>query len=161
MPLKREEEQERRREEAEKLEAEEKARKAKRPRHQDLDISTLGENMEPEDLSTLSTAMEVVLNSKYPRRVSSHDAFVFDTDTEEEAEVKELRSRLQKLKVVSRAKVTQNRVYSAAFHPEVTKDLIFFGGEPRRQFIIRLDLRRPTFRQTRGARNLGCTRYTR
>lgn len=46
----------------------------------------------------------------------------------EAKEVQELRDKLQGLKVVSRAKVTQDRVYSAAFHPEVTKDLIFFGG---------------------------------
>ena len=37
--------------------------------------------------------------------------------------------RLQNLKVVSRAKVTENRVYNAAYHPEKTKDIVFFGGE--------------------------------
>lgn len=29
---------------------------------------------------------------------------------------------------MSRAKVTQDRIYSAAYHPEKSKDLIFFGG---------------------------------
>jgi WD repeat-containing protein 76 len=46
----------------------------------------------------------------------------------EAAEVAALSERLRELKVVARAKVTQDRVYSAAYHPEPTKDLIFFGG---------------------------------
>lgn len=33
------------------------------------------------------------------------------------------------MKIVARAKVTQDRVYSAAYHPDPTTDLIFFGGE--------------------------------
>lgn len=33
------------------------------------------------------------------------------------------------MKVISRAKVTQDRIYCAAYHPEVTKDLIFFGDK--------------------------------
>lgn len=57
------------------------------------------------------------------------DAFTFDNDKENGRCVAELREKLQNLKVVSRAKVTLNRVYSAAYHPDVTKDLIFFGGE--------------------------------
>lgn len=51
-----------------------------------------------------------------------------DKDKRENREVDELRKRLQSLKVVARAKVNQNRIYSAAYHPELSKDLIFFGG---------------------------------
>ena len=54
---------------------------------------------------------------------------MFDEDQKNEAEVADLRKKLQKLRVVSRAKVTQDRIYSAAYHPEPTKDLVFFGGE--------------------------------
>lgn len=54
--------------------------------------------------------------------------FVFEDDKSEKATVSDLTKRLQKMRVVSRAKVTQNRVYSAAYHPETSKDLIFFGG---------------------------------
>jgi hypothetical protein len=54
---------------------------------------------------------------------------VFANDKEEEAEVAALRERFRNLKVVARAKVTQDRVYSAAYHPDPTTDLIFFGGE--------------------------------
>lgn len=127
---KREEEVARRKQEAERLEAEEKAREAKRPRHHDLDISTLGEDMDSQELSHLTSALDVIVKATYPKRVSTHDAFIFDEDQQEEAEVAELKSKLQNLRVVSRAKVTRDRVYSAAYHPEVTKDLILFGGEP-------------------------------
>jgi hypothetical protein len=47
----------------------------------------------------------------------------------EAAEVTALRERFQNMKIVARAKVTQDRVYSAAYHPDPTTDLIFFGGE--------------------------------
>ena len=33
------------------------------------------------------------------------------------------------MKLIMRAKVTQARVYSVAYHPDPTMDLIFFGGE--------------------------------
>lgn len=39
-----------------------------------------------------------------------------------------LKGQLKDLRVVSRAKVTLDRVYSSAYHPDVQKDLIFFGG---------------------------------
>jgi hypothetical protein len=54
---------------------------------------------------------------------------VFAKDKKEAAEVAALRERLQNMKVVARAKVTLDRVYSAAYHPDPTTDLIFFGGE--------------------------------
>jgi hypothetical protein len=47
----------------------------------------------------------------------------------EAAEVAALRERFQNMKIVARAKVTRDRVYSAAYHPDPTTDLIFFGGE--------------------------------
>jgi len=54
---------------------------------------------------------------------------VFAKDKMEAAEVAALRERFQNMKIVARAKVTQDRVYSAAYHPDPTMDLIFFGGE--------------------------------
>jgi WD repeat-containing protein 76 len=54
---------------------------------------------------------------------------VFAKDKMEAAEVAALRERFQNMKIVARAKVTQDRVYSAAYHPDPTTDLIFFGGE--------------------------------
>ncbi|KAG1782567.1 WD40-repeat-containing domain protein [Suillus placidus] len=127
----REEEQKKRRqiEEQERLEAEEKARLAKRPRHQELDITTLGDELQESELSSLRSSLQAITNVPLPKRTADADAFVFPEDRKNEAEVKELRNKLQKLRVVSRAKVTAYRVYSAAYHPEATKDLVFFGDK--------------------------------
>lgn len=40
-----------------------------------------------------------------------------------------IRKQLSPMVVRSRAKVTQDRIYSMAYHPEVTKDLIFMGDK--------------------------------
>ncbi|KAG1832004.1 WD40-repeat-containing domain protein [Suillus variegatus] len=127
----REEEEKKKRqiEEQERLEAEEKARLAKRPRHQELDLTTLGDKLEEPDLSSLRSSLQAVTNVPLPKRAADADAFVFDEDQKNEAEVEELRNKLQKLRIVSRAKVTADRVYSAAYHPDVTKDLVFFGDK--------------------------------
>lgn len=60
-----------------------------------------------------------------PKRVGTVESI---SESREAKDVQELRDKMQSLKVVSRAKVTQDRIYSAAYHPEVTKDLVFFGG---------------------------------
>ncbi|EJD02328.1 WD40 repeat-like protein [Fomitiporia mediterranea MF3/22] len=130
---KREAEAEKRRkqEEEERLAAEERAREAKRPRHHDLDLSTL---MEPEgategEKSDLKSTLQSIVQTPQPRRIAARDAFVYDDDASEKVEIERLRESLQKMKIVSRAKVTQDRIYSAAFHPEKSKDLIFFGDK--------------------------------
>ncbi|KIM87143.1 hypothetical protein PILCRDRAFT_815601 [Piloderma croceum F 1598] len=105
------------------LKAEERTRAAKRPRHQDLVLAILVEDAEPEDLSSLTAALDVVAQPKRVGIIESKPA------SQEAKEVKALRDKLQELKVVARAKVTQNRIYSAAYHPEITKDLIFFGDK--------------------------------
>lgn len=76
-------------------------------------------------------ALQNIAQEVQPRRVGDPDAFAFE-DEQDETAIAELREKLQGLKVVSRAKVTQDRVYSAAYHPDTTKDLIFFGGVQRR-----------------------------
>jgi hypothetical protein len=65
---------------------------------------------------------------------------VFAKDKKEAAEVAALRERFQNMKIVARAKVTQDRVYSAAYHPDPTTDLIFFGGECTVLYTRGLDL---------------------
>jgi hypothetical protein len=122
----------RRKEEEERLAAEERAREAKRPRHEELDLETLAgqEEWEPGALSGLSSRLQSLLQARHPRATADRDAFVFERNhKKEEAEVEALRERLRDLKVVARAKVTQDRVYCAAYHPDPTTDLIFFGGE--------------------------------
>ena len=134
-----EEEAQRRREEEERLAQEERAREAKKPRHGELDLETLiGEEWDSGALSGLSSRLQAVLQERHPRRTADQDAFVFEKDKSEAAEVAALRERLQGMKIVARAKVTQDRVYSAAYHPDPTTDLIFFGGECTRPFEVSL-----------------------
>ena len=128
--LQQEEEVQRRQEEEERLAAEERTREAKKPRHGELDLETLAgqEEWAPGAFSELSARLRSLLQARHPRRSADRDAFVFEKDKKEAVEVEKLRERLKDMKVVARAKVTQNRVYSAAYHPDPTMDLIFFGG---------------------------------
>jgi hypothetical protein len=83
--------------------------------------------------------MEVVAQTS-GRRVGDPEAFNFQDDAKHRAAAKYLREKVENLKVVSRAKVTTNRVYCAVYHPEVTKDIVFFGGE-RKHFRKITELR--------------------
>ncbi|VDB83034.1 unnamed protein product [Peniophora sp. CBMAI 1063] len=127
----REEEKARQKAEEERMAAEEAAREAKKPRHHDLDLETLtrGEDLNEEQVSSLRTDLKALADTPIPKRLPRQDAYVFDVEKEEAVEVKALRARMQKLKVVSRAKVTTDRIYSAAYHPEPSKDLVFFGDK--------------------------------
>ena len=87
-------------------------------------------------LSGLNARLQSLLETRHARRAADKDAFVFERDQKESAEVAALRERLGDLKVVARAKVMQDRVYSAAYHPDPTKDLIFFGGACRPFFFL-------------------------
>ena len=123
------EEQEKRAKEAEeRLLAEEQERLSKRPRHHDLDLPAMLDDDRAADLESLVATWEDIPWSSGPRRVGDNTAFVFKDHHRDDEAVGELKEKLQNLKVVARAKVTQDRVYSAAYHPEVLKDLIFFGG---------------------------------
>ena len=115
-------------EEEERLSAQEQARAAKRPRHDVLNFKTLVEANEPQEASSLSTTMNSIVQFSGSRRSEDPEAFVFDNDGKHQSALKNLQEQMQDLKVISRAKVTMNRIYSAAYHPEVSKDLIFFGG---------------------------------
>jgi len=116
----------RRKEEEEHLATEERTREAKKPQHEELDLEALA-GQEEWELGALS-GLSARLQTRHPRRTADQDVFVFERDKKEEAEVEALRERLKDMKVVVRAKVTQNRVYCAAYHPDPTMDLIFFGG---------------------------------
>jgi hypothetical protein len=112
------------------LEAEEKARIAKRPRHDVLNFKTLAETDEPQEISQLSRTMQNVAQT-LGRHVGDPEAFNFQDEAKHKTAVNYLREKLENLKVVSRAKVTTNRVYCAAYHPETTKDILFFGGRSK------------------------------
>ena len=126
------EEEGRRKAEDERLQAEERERQARKPRHQDLeleallDIENTEDKSEQKDLWRLKDTMVNVWPR--PRPSSTYDSFTYEETKEEEREVAQLRKRLTKMKIVARAKVTTNRVYCAQYHPENSKDLIFFGG---------------------------------
>ncbi|KAG6907358.1 hypothetical protein DXG01_009242 [Tephrocybe rancida] len=114
----------------ERLEAEERARMASRPRRHDLNLATLVGEEYSEDITSMSVTLQDLAQTSHPKRVADPEAFTYDNDSKkQDAEVEELRQRLRPLKIVSRAKVTQDRIYSAAYHPEVSKDLIFFGDK--------------------------------
>ncbi|KAJ7046836.1 WD40-repeat-containing domain protein [Mycena alexandri] len=112
----------------ERMQAEERARLARSARHSDLDLTTLADQEEQADIATLSATLEKVSRNNM-RQIRDEDAYQSEDETEEDNYVTELREKLEDLKVVSRAKVTQDRIYSAAYHPEITKDLIFFGDK--------------------------------
>lgn len=85
------------------------------------------EDSEAQEVMALTSSLQVVTQNVNPRRVGDNKAHQYDEDDDEDA-VKKLKKNFQKLKIVARAKVTGDRVYSSAYHPEVSKDLIFFGG---------------------------------
>lgn len=85
------------------------------------------EDNEAQEVMALTSSLQVVTQNVNPRRVGDNKAHQYDEDNDEDA-VKKLKKNFQKLKIVARAKVTGDRVYSSAYHPEVSKDLIFFGG---------------------------------
>ena len=121
----------RKEEEEERALAEEQERLAKRPRENDLDLSllTAAEELSDDEMNALRASLQAITNKPIPRGIGNVDDWIYDSDKRAENEVQELRKRLGQMKIVSRAKVTLNRVYSAAYHPEPTKDLIFFGGK--------------------------------
>ena len=84
--------------------------------------------MEDDERNALSLTLQQVARENHSRRVAGHDDFVYEDHKREKEEVDELKERLQGMKILSRAKVCENRIYSAAYHPEKSKDLIFFGG---------------------------------
>ncbi|KAF5377080.1 hypothetical protein D9757_007732 [Collybiopsis confluens] len=122
------EEQERlAKESEERLANEEREYLAKRPRHVDLSLVDLTD--EGVEVASLAAQLQNIAQAVRPKRAGDVDVFVFEENEKDEAEVKELRKKLQGLKIVARAKVTENRVYSAVYHPDPTKDLIFFGDK--------------------------------
>ncbi|KAK0503322.1 WD40-repeat-containing domain protein [Armillaria luteobubalina] len=111
-------EEQRAKEAEERIEAEERARIAKRPRHQDLELAT---TLEDEDEGP--RLVDVL------KGASSSGTRPEEEEEEGKSELEDLREELKGMRVVSRAKVTENRIYSAAYHLDVQKDLIFFGDK--------------------------------
>ncbi|CAE6498359.1 unnamed protein product [Rhizoctonia solani] len=113
-------------EEAERLAAEE--RLAKMPRHHDLKFETLAEDFDEEETKTWDILQSSLVKNKYKQRIGSWTPESLD-EKRMTQEKDDLVAELQKLTLVSRAKVCKERVYSVAYHPITTKDLIFFGDK--------------------------------
>lgn len=103
-------------------------RVARLPRHQKLDLETLGVGEQtPEENAELRASLnKLSYQREFFEPGSMSDAY-FEEKLVNSA-LEELRQELKEMVVVSRAKVTQNRIYSATYHGDRTKDLIFFGG---------------------------------
>ncbi|CAE6429650.1 unnamed protein product [Rhizoctonia solani] len=127
---KRETEEAKLRKETEKKAAKQAAeeRLAKMPRHQDLEFDTLAEDFDEEETITWNTFQSALVKNKYKQRIGSWTPEVSD-EKRMAREKDELVAELKKLTLVSRAKVCKERVYSAAYHPITTKDVIFFGDK--------------------------------
>ena len=70
-------------EEQERLEAEERVRQAKKPRHQDLEISVMADELSSAEISNLAQTMQSVIESSYPRRVGALTDFVYENEKKE------------------------------------------------------------------------------
>lgn len=114
--------------EQERLEAEERAREAKKPRHEALEMYAHLEDQEAKDVMALTSALQVTTQSVNARRVGDMKSHEHDEE-KHKAAVEDLKAKLGSMKIVSRAKVMKERIYSAAYHPEKSKDLIFFGDK--------------------------------
>ena len=144
-------------EEEERFEAEERARRARQPRHEELDIPTLMPDSEEHEIDELASTLGSISKSSYASRISNK-LYVFSNTSEEKAEVDNLKKRLKDMKIVSQNKLTSDRIYSSAYHPEKSKDLIFFGGKSSHS----LQFNAHSFtRQTRAFIDLGRSCFSR
>jgi WD repeat-containing protein 76 len=106
------------REEQDRLDAQRLAEKAKEPRHQDLDLQEVLEAQDDEEENEKSRALLLaqlgeLCTQPYPRAIGR------DSDKEKGSTEKEkVKTELEGMRIVSRAKVTGDRIYSMAYHPE-------------------------------------------
>ena len=106
------------REEQDRLDALALAIKAKEPRHQDLNLQEVLEAQDDEEDNEKSRALllvqlEELCRQPYPCATGR------DSDKEKGSVEKEnVKNQLDGMKIVSRAKVTGDRIYSMAYHPE-------------------------------------------
>jgi hypothetical protein len=124
-----EEEARRQEEEKERIAQEERELIARLPRHDDLDLAKLGaDEQTPEEHEALLSTLRGASKTDF---TGSGDASTSYSDDRHDQSLIELKKQFKNMAIVSRAKVTLDRVYSAVFHADRTKDLIFFGGNAR------------------------------
>lgn len=110
--------------------------------------------LESDELAALRKTFSAAISAVHAKRMGDIDDKLYDDDAHHKAATAELREKLGRMVVIARAKVTRERIYSAAYHPDPTKDLVFFGGE------LGVSLARweshSDHRQTRRPWHLGC-----
>lgn len=84
------------------------------PRHQDLELETLAESEhDKEEQATLLLQFSDLRKLSYPKKVAEPRALKTIN-----SEKDKLEKEMQNMTVVARAKVTRDRIYSAAYHPD-------------------------------------------
>jgi hypothetical protein len=109
------------REAQERQDAAELARKAKEPRHEELELSKVleddadakeeGEDGVGKHRTALLVQLGELCNDTYPRACAAGERV-------KATEKERMKADMAKMKVVARAKVTTDRIYSMAYHPE-------------------------------------------
>ncbi|KAG8678979.1 hypothetical protein FRC09_019370 [Ceratobasidium sp. 395] len=97
------------------------------PRHEDLELEILAENLEASELETWKTLQSDLATEECPRHVGDLNSDMQEAKMDRARE--DLTEELKKLVVTSRARVCKERIYSVAYHPIVTKDIILFGDK--------------------------------
>lgn len=101
--------------EKDKQEAAERAYLARQPRHDELTLEVLlGSKSVDEERAELMVELSNLCTSRHPRAIAEPRDFDDTADKQKKA----LKEEFSKMKVVSRAKVTQDRIYSMAYHPD-------------------------------------------
>ncbi|KAG8976938.1 hypothetical protein FRB90_009005, partial [Tulasnella sp. 427] len=98
------------------------------PRHHDLDLETTFGDASAEELESLQSTFSSLTLTKYPRAAGSGTTSR-DDEIKTDEKLEEVRDAAEKATIVSRAKVTQERIYCMAYHPTTAKDIVFFGDK--------------------------------
>ncbi|CAO1632785.1 unnamed protein product [Parajaminaea phylloscopi] len=134
-------EEENRRIEEERQEYEQKREEARRVLHDDHDLIALlgGDGTGAEDSAirkraeklraALSEAPAMAKTDSKPLRARSGLGDDADEGQDEAKDIQELRQSLDQMQLLAVKKVTPKRIYTAAFHPSVDKDMIFTGDK--------------------------------
>lgn len=153
-------EEQRAREAEERLEEESRQRLARLPRHYDLELEDVAINDDNDDKSCLRQMLKDLAGTEHPRRVGG--SIEQEERIRDERALEELREELEGLVVRGRAKVTDNRIYSMAYHPDPVRTFSFFSLTypiyPTKPLTFCIDERPDLLRrQTRSTRYMGRT----
>lgn len=80
-------------------------------------MTILGSDLSDQELLSLRQNLRVVCTAKQPKEVGD-DSLTWDDKESEDRDLGELKDAVKSMRIVSRAKVTLDRVYSMAYHPE-------------------------------------------